>query len=348
MIDQLLDIITKAAWFIFSGYAIASFLHTARRHGVVVALISLFSTRIVLPLLLVTGISLLSMALVFIEPQEVGVVISIVSRQGIRNESFESGLHWIVPLAEKVIRYPIYWQTYTMSGSPTEGQLRGDDSIRARTSDGQSVFLDSSTIFRVDADQVVRVHVDWQERYTNDFLRPVIQGFVRTQVSQFTVEEVNSNKRKDLEVTLDRLLRAEFENKGFILDQFLLRDITFSPEYGAAIEKKQIALEGQLEKEYEAEQIRQLAKGKADAVVIEAEAQAQALQLISDILKENSHLTTHKYVEKLSPNIRVMLLPSDAPFLLPLPTMEATEPFTQTLNETPTPTPTPTPLAEEP
>ncbi len=346
MIDQVLNIITKAAWFIFAGYAIVSFIHTFRRYGLTVAILSMFSTRIVLPLLLVGSINLLSMALNFIEPQRVGIVISVSSRAGIRDQPVQPGLHWILPFLEKVVEYPTYWQTYTMSGKPLEGQLRGNDAIRARTSDGQEVFIDCSLIFRVDAEQVVRIHLDWQNRYIDDLIRPVVRGLVRTQVSQFTVEEVNSNKRGDLEATLDRLLKDELNEKGLLLDQFLLRDITFSPQFSDSIEKKQIALEGQLEKEYQAEQIRQLAKGKADAVLIEAEAEAKALQLIAEVLEDNPNLIIHEYVKKLSPNISVMLLPSDNPLILPLPTLEAVEPLTNTLLSTPivaSPTPTPTP-----
>lgn len=346
MIDQVLDIITKAAWFIFAGYAIVSFVHTFRRYGLGVALLSMFSTRIVLPLLLVGSINLVSMALNFVEPQRVGIVISVTSRAGIRDQPVQPGLHWIIPFLEKVVEYPTYWQTYTMSGKPLEGDVRGDDAIRARTSDGQAVFLDCSLIFRVDSEQVVRIHLDWQNRYINDLIRPVVRGFVRTQVSQFTVNEVNSNKRGDLEATLDRLLKDELNDKGLLLDQFILRDITFSPEFAESIEKKQIALEGQQQKEYQAEQIRQLAKGKADAVLIEAEAQAKALQLVAEVLKDNPSLLTHEYIKKLAPNINVMLVPADTPLILPLPTLEPVKPFTDTLVSSPTPipaSPTPTP-----
>ena len=124
------------------------------------------------------------------------------------------------------------------------------------------MLLDCSIIFRLDPKQAVRLHIDWQQRYIEDFVRPVVRGFVRTQVSQFTVTEVNSEKRKDLEAMLDQLLEDEFEHKGLILDQFLLRDITFSDEYAASIEEKQVELERQEQTKYEAEQLRRLAQGR--------------------------------------------------------------------------------------
>lgn len=355
MIDYLFDVITKIAWFILVIYVIVIFVRTVREHNLEVAVVRLFSYQVLLPLIAVFALNLLSLALVFIEPQEVGVVISIVSSKGVRERPFSSGLNWIIPLVERVAHYPIYWQTYTMSNKAAEGQRLGDDSIRARTSDGQEVNLDCSLIFRVDAQQVVQVHIDWQERYLEDLVRPVTRGIVRREVAQFKVEEVNSSKRKDLEANLDRLLREQFEDKGFILDQFLLRDISFSPEYAASIEQKQVALEGQTEKEYEARQIELLAQGEAkrieaiavaeaNAIQIKAEAQANALTLLNQILKENPHLLTYEYIEKLTPQIKVMLLPNDTPFLFPLPDIE--EPLTTTLElapNAPTPTQTITP-----
>jgi len=323
-LDNLLSVISQITWVVFVIFLIVYFIRTLLRHGFLKALVSLFSVPILSFLLFAVIITLISLALVFIQPENVGIVVSIVSPGGIRSQPLTSGLHWIVPILETEERYPIYWKTYTMSSKPTEGQTQGNDSIRARTSDGQEVSLDCSVIFRIDPTQVIRIHVDWQHRYEDDFVRPIVRGYVRTQVSQFTVREVNSSARKDLEDTLDRTLREEFTNKGLILDQFVLRDIAFSPEYSMAIEHKQVALEGQKQKEYEAEQARIMAKGVADGVRIEAQAKSEALELIKAALADNSSLLNYSYIDKIAPNIKVMLLPSNNPLLLPLPDMAAT------------------------
>ena len=358
-VDSLLSLVARVAWLLFAIYAVVYFVRTVFKHGIVLALIRLFSFRILGPLLVVIGLGLLSLALVFIRPQEVGVVVSVASPGGIRPQPLRSGLHWIVPFIEQEVRYPVYWQTYTMSGKPREGQELGDDSIRARTSDGQEVRLDISVIFRLKIEQAVSIHTDWQNRYIQEFVRPVVRGFVRTQVSQFTVSEVNSSQRKDLEATLDRLLQEEFADKGLVLDQFLLRDITFSTEYANSIEQKQVAQEGRQKTEHEAQQMRNLAEGRrdqykleaageAEAILIRAQAQAAALKLIAEALELNPSLVTYRYVEKLSPNIRVMLVPSNAPFILPLPTLEAPEPMTSTAVTTSSLLPLIAPIATPP
>jgi len=341
MIDDLLNLLAVIAWLWFVLVVILIIVRAYQAGGLRYALKNFLSWRVVLALSIASILSLLSAALVFIEPQEVGVVVSVVSPNGYREDPLRSGLHVIVPLAEKVVRYPIYWQTYTMSTEALEGSKVGNDSIAARTSDGQAVYIDSTVIYRIDASEVVRVHIDLQNRYIDDFIRPIMRGVVRTEVSQFTADEVNSSKRKNLEENLGDLLSRAFSEKGFVLDRFLLRNISFSSQYATAIEQKQVAEQDQKQREYQAQQMRKLAEGERDklkievegkaaviqreaeaqatAVVVKAEAEAKALKLISDALKTNKDLLLYRYIDKLSPNIRVMLVPNGNPYILPLP-----------------------------
>jgi regulator of protease activity HflC (stomatin/prohibitin superfamily) len=381
MIDQLLNILAVIAWLWFVLVVLLILVRGYQAGGVRTAVKSFLSWRILLALAIALILSLLSASLVFVEPQEVGVVVSVISPNGYREEPLRSGLHVIVPLAEKVVRYPIYWQTYTMSTEPFEGTNQGNDSIAARTSDGQSVYLDSSVIYRIDANEAVRVHIDLQKRYVDDFIRPVMRGIIRTEVSQFTADEINSSKRKNLEENLGELLREAFTEKGFVLDQFLLRNISFSTPYASALEQKQVAEQEQTQREYQAEQIRKLAEGERDrlkieadgraaaieieaaaqatAIVLKAQADADALELVKQALAQDETLLTYRYIEKIAPGIRVMLLPNNNPLLLPLPdllsgeqpsattTITPTAPITVTITPvgqlTPTPTATPTP-----
>lgn len=349
LLDRSLSFIAIASWIIAGIVLIVYIWRVLQRAGILAVLRGLIRWRTVFIFLFLVCISLLSTALVFIQPQQIGVVVSIISPDGYRDQPLRSGLHWIVPLAEEVHTYPIYWQTYTMSGKLFEGQMRGDDSISARTSDGQEVFIDCSVIFRIDTLQAVRIYIDWQNRYVEDFVRPVLRGIIRTQVSQYKVDEVNSFKRLDLERDLGKEVGAVFSDKGFILDRFILRNIAFSKEYSASVEQKQVAYQEMTRTVYQAQQIKNLAEGEAskirieagaqaEAIKVKANAQAQALQVISDVLVKNEKLLTYQYIEKLAPGIKVMLVPNNSPFLLPLPDLNLTEPASlTTLPSTETP-----------
>ena len=105
----------------------------------------------------------------------------------------------MIPFAEQVKTYPISRQTYTMSVAPSEGTVYGDDSIRARTKDGQEVFVDASVIYSLDPNKVVNLHIDWQDRYQDEVVRPLTRGIIRDMASQYGVEEIVSTKRVEME-----------------------------------------------------------------------------------------------------------------------------------------------------
>jgi regulator of protease activity HflC (stomatin/prohibitin superfamily) len=134
----------------------------------------------------------------------------------------------------------------------------------------------------------------------------------------------------------------KFEENGLTLVDFIVRNITFSPEYSASVEQKQIAEQQALQAGLVVEQRRQeafqaieQAKGQAESVKIRAQgdadgrlilanAEAKALELIAAALAGNKDLLTYQYILKLAPGIQVMLVPNNAPFLLPLPSLTAT------------------------
>ena len=304
-----------------------------------------------------------SAGVVFVNPQERAIVISAVSPKGYREQALEPGLRWIIPFAESVVTYPISRQTYTMSIVGSEGQIQGDDSVTARTADGQEIFVDASVIYQIDPSKVVQLHINWQTRYTDELVRPQARGIIRDTVAQYKVDEVISTKRIEMTQAMSERMTEKLADNGLILVDFVLRNITFSPEYAASIEQKQIAEQQAQQaklvvesKKQEAEQARQTAQGAADAAVIRAkgeaearlisaEAEAKSLDLIAQALKDNPNLLNYQYITKLSPNLQVMLVPSDSPFLLPFP---AELQGTGTATAVPTPAPTAAPVEPAP
>jgi regulator of protease activity HflC (stomatin/prohibitin superfamily) len=343
-LNQTLTILASLTWGLFFLFVAVALYQNVRRQGLGFAVRRLFGTYTRIFIAVAVTLTIISNSLVFIEPQESGVVISLLMPRGFSDEPIESGLHFVVPFAERVVRYPISWQSYTMAARPMEGQVVGDDAITARTKDGQEVRLDCSVIFRIDVNQVVRLHINWQNRYTEEFVRPIIRGQVRSQVARYNVDEVNSTARTNLELDLAESLRQQFEDEGLLLGEFVLRNIEFSPEFALAVEQKQVALQQVQQREFEAQQIQILAGGRAeeieiianaqataivrkgqaeaDARLLQAQSQSESLTLINQALGLNRDLLLYQYIDKIAPGIRVMLLPNDNPFLLQVPQSE--------------------------
>jgi len=273
--------------------------------------------------------------LVFLQANEYGVVISAFQPKGYRTQALGPGLHWIIPFVESVQKYSIARQTYTMSSTSSEGAVQGDDSIQARTKDGQQIFIDASVIYAADPTQLIQLHITWQNRYEENVVRPVARAAIRNAVSQFGVEELVSTKRSELEAAIREEIKTKLQDNNIIMSDFLLRNIRFSDEYAAAVEQKQVAEQQAQQakfvvesKKQEAEQARQTAQGQADAAVIaakgaaearilQAQAEAKANQLLAESL--TPELVQYQYILKLSPGVQTIFIPSGNQFILPLP-----------------------------
>jgi regulator of protease activity HflC (stomatin/prohibitin superfamily) len=310
---------------------------------------------VIVLVLLVGGLALntLGAGLVFIQPQERGVVISALTNTGYRPAPLQPGLRWIVPYFESVRTYSISNQTYTMVAKSTEGKVEGDDSVSARTADGQQVYFDASVIYSVNPDKVVKLHIQWQGRYEDEFVRPRARSLIYNRAAQYTVEEIYGSKRTELQQVIQDEINRDFEAQGLTLVQFLLRNISFSPEYATAVEQKQIAQQNAerakflvQQQEQEAARVRVEAEGVRDAAITRAEGESKALLLVADALRNNPDLIQYTYVQKIAPNISVIVLPgggggggtATAPYILDLksllenlPKPVVTEPVTTTV-----------------
>jgi regulator of protease activity HflC (stomatin/prohibitin superfamily) len=255
-----------------------------------------------------------------------------------------SGTSIVIPVVQTATIYPINQQQYTMSGIPGEGAVQGNDAVRGRTSDGQEVYLDISVLFGVDPAQANVVHVRWQNRYEEDFVRPTVRGLAREIVSRFRAEDIFGEQRAAVEDALQQSLGERMNEEGFVLTDLLVRDVTFSQAFTDSIERKQIAEQQALEaafrvqeEQQNAERVRVTAQGARDAAIAEAEgeaqaivlranAQAEALRLVSEQIAANPSLIQYEYIQNLAPNINMALVPTNSPFLFDFNSLAAADP----------------------
>jgi regulator of protease activity HflC (stomatin/prohibitin superfamily) len=337
------------AWLAAIGFGVLAVIRASRNQSAKAT-----GSTVIILLVVAAILTTLGAGLVYVESSERGVVRT-VRAGGVRPDALGPGLHWIIPVVESVVPYSISNQTYTMSSVGGEGQVQGDDSIRARTKDGQEVIIDASVIYQIDPAKVVQLHIVWQNRFQDGVVRPEARGVIRDAVSQYGVEEVVSTKRAEMVQIITDELSASLAQNNLILLDFVLRDIHFSEGYAAAVEQKQIAEQQAQQarltveqKKQEAEQARQVAQGQADAAVIaargaaearliQAEAEAEANRLLAESL--TPALVQYQYVLRLAPGVQTVFIPSGNQFILPLPDT-TTSPATTAPTTTP-PTTTP-------
>lgn len=269
--------------------------------------------------------SVVSQGVVVVEPQQRAVVFNTLSGE-LSSSGLTPGTHIVIPILQDATIYDVSQQEYTMSGIQEEGARQGDDAIVARTRDGQEVLIDVTVLFNVDPEQINLVHVRWQNRYRDEFVRPTVRNLVRNQVARYNAEAIYGESRATLEQEIEDSIREEFDQEGLQLTEALIRNLTFSDEFVQAIEEKvteqqalqraEIAQERiRIEAEAQANADIERARGRAEAAIIEANAQAQALAVISEQIAANPALIQYEYIQRLNDNVGLIFLPSNSPFL---------------------------------
>ena len=227
-----------------------------------------------------------SSGLVVVGSSEVAVVFQSVGGDPKLNSLWPTplgpGVHIITPIINEPIIYSTEIQTYTMARAVREGQIAGDDAVQARSSDGQQVFVDVSVLYGVDPIKANLVHIRYKRRFTDDFVRPTVRSFVREIIAKYSINDIysgnsdNPSQLAQIEQEIQTGLSEKFSESGLILQDFLLRDTTFSEEFINAVEAKQVAEQQAEQAKQEAERSRTIAKGAADAAVTEAKGEADA------------------------------------------------------------------------
>ncbi len=212
-------------------------------------------------------IGVLTSCIVQIEAGQVGVKKLFGN---VQNEVIGSGLHFVNPLLE-IERMDIKTQNYTMSGVQDEGTQSTDDAIRVLTADGLEVTMDLTVLYKLlptDAPKIVR---ETGLDYTDKIVRPLTRTKIRDNAVYYEAVQLYSTKRDEFQQRIFTSIDTDFKNRGLILEQLLVRNITLPPSVRTTIEQKISAeqdaqkMQFVLQKEtQEAERKRVEAQGIAD------------------------------------------------------------------------------------
>jgi regulator of protease activity HflC (stomatin/prohibitin superfamily) len=269
--------------------------------------------------------SVIGGGLIVVEPTEVAVVVNTLTGEVL--EPKRGGTHIIVPFMQRVtVTYPITQLDYTMAATSSEGAVAGDAAIEGLTKDGQKISLDVTVLYRIPPNTAGLLYQDLNENYIDSFVRPVTRAVVREATAKYTAEEIYSEARESLGNDIQAVLSERFTVKNMELTDLLVRLITFSPEFTQAIEEKVVADQNLQRARIDAERAETEATGRANATIaaatgdaestkLRAAAEAEALRLINEQISQNPNLIQYLYVQNLSDNVSLVLLPSNSPFL---------------------------------
>ena len=221
------------------------------------------------------------------------------SERGVDDVAIVPGRVWYNPLTQEIYKFPIFMQNVVYNN---------ENIIQFQTREGLTTSVPVGVNFTINSDKVPDLFKKFRKP-----LEDIQAGYLRTQILNILIENANKYSVEDLIerqteflMELNTAAKAKLEPEGFMIDT-----ITFvlPPKYDQKIVDR---INEKVEKTQEAEKVkRELditlaenakkeavaqneanmriieAKGKAEALRIEAESQAQANELISKSLTKN-------------------------------------------------------------
>ncbi len=214
--------------------------------------------------------------------------------------------------------YDVQTQVYTMSGVSNEGDKSGDDAITVRSSDGLEMDIDLTVQFKLDDRQLNELHGQIGDDYRGKIVRPAVRESIRNVFAMHEATAAYSTERDQIKQELQSRLESVLTRNYMILEDVRIRNIALPPTVAQAIEEKKAAQQDAERMEYTLQKAEQEKK----QVLIEANAQAEKIQVLNDALSSNPLYLKWLAIDKLNENIRLVV--TDGNTLLNLDALDST------------------------
>lgn len=253
-----------------------------------------------------------------VAPGHRGVVVMLGRvESGVLGEGF----HLVIPpVVRRVV--PIDIRTKKL-------QMEAD----AASSDLQAIKVTGVLNYHLDPLSVNKLYQEVGLEFEGIIIAPAMQEAIKAATARFRVEQILV-ERATIKEIIQKSLEERLKENHIVVDQFSLANVSFSNEFEKAIERKQVAEQAALQKQYELQAAQKdveitlakaegqkkaaiiAAEGQAEARKLQAQAEAEALRLISEQLKNNPDLIKYEWATRLSPSVSTVLLPADQSIIL--------------------------------
>ncbi len=247
---------------------------------------------------ILVGISLASVKQV--EPGEVGVQ-KLFGK--VNSDILESGLNVVNPLVQ-VVTFDIKTQNYTMSAVQDEGAKQGDDAIRVLTADGLEVVIDLTVLYKVIPAEAPNILKEVGIDYRNVLVRPICRTKIRDNAVYYDAVALYSSKRDEFQSRIFSTIESNFKERGLLLEQLLVRNITLPASVKTTIESKINAEQDAQKMTFVLQKERQEAERKR----VEAQGIADYQKILSTGLSDK--LLQYEMIKAISasPNAKVIFM----------------------------------------
>jgi len=238
------------------------------------------------------GIALIFLAsgsVSYISPGHVGIVIHRAGG-GVDKTPLGPGLHGRNPVLTQIVEYPTFMQTLILTRGSADGSA-GNDEINVNSQEGQPLSVDVSMSFELDAARVPQLY----QTFRTD-IATIQHGYVKQTIRQALQEVIGSEqiadiigpKKAEAVGRAQALIAERLAPYGLVVKQFTLNELRAPETVMSAINTKNVmqqqalTAQNELQKNtFQAQGDSIKAVGRAKAILAEAQAQAQANELLA-------------------------------------------------------------------
>jgi regulator of protease activity HflC (stomatin/prohibitin superfamily) len=194
--------------------------------------------------ILVILLFLYSLLLVYVEPNEFGIKqIKIGINRGIQEKPYETGLHFVIPVMQRMHFLSKDMQVLELTNFPRTASrfARQERAAHIQTSDGFFVDVDVSILYHIEDPYKVFTKIGPGNLFEDNGIIPKAEPALKDSLGKLTTEEFyNSPLRVQKAEAAKAKLNSELEDKGIRVDQVLVRYFKYSDEIQKNIEEKKL------------------------------------------------------------------------------------------------------------
>jgi regulator of protease activity HflC (stomatin/prohibitin superfamily) len=206
-----------------------------------------------------------------------------------------------------VQRLDVKTQNYTMSAVHNEGAKEGDDAIHVLSADGLEVVIDLTVLYKVIPVNAPNILRETGIDFTDKIVRPLTRTKIRDNAVYYDAVSLFSTKRDEFQARITKTIEEEFRQRGLLLEQVLIRNITLPQAVKTSIEQKISAEQDAQKMQFVLQKERQ----EADRKRVEAQGIADYQRIINESLTDRQlqYETIKAQLEiAKSPNAKVIIM----------------------------------------
>ena len=217
----------------------------------------------------------------------------------------EAGLQFIFPWQGFKVT-TIQTQKIRPETTCNDGQV--EQCLEAFSAETQDVFIIPTVNLSVSPDNIQQLFTEVGPDYIDKLVRPRLHQIFKDETVLFESVEIAPN-REVIRARVRARLITELAPFSITVEDLLLDNVDFRQVFKDAIEDKQVA-EQEAQKQIE---LIRAARAEADQVIERARGEAEANRVLAESLRENGNfILQFRAIEKLAPNVRIMLLDSNS------------------------------------